>query len=179
MNKDIPYLIIEHYQSPLGQNIQKEYNALIKVIASMNDQSCLLKRLELCGDTITVSDLIAYQIGWGTLLINWYKAGLEVKVPQMPGEGFYQWDYKGLARHFYKKYSYDTTAKQHKKFYQVVECVIKIVEEKYKQGNLDKVGIWEWCTLPSGKELPFSKWVKVNTSAHYKRAKALLRKYLK
>ena len=128
---------------------------------------------------MSVADLVAYQIGWDKLLIDWYEAGLEGKMPLMPGEGFARWDYVGLAKHFYAKYAYDSGPEQLKKLHNVVLLIIEIVEKEYKSGNLDKMGVWLWCTLRSGKQWPLSKWIMVNTVAPYKRAVSLVKKFLK
>lgn len=83
----------------------------------------------------------------------------------MPGDGLGSWDYVGLALHFYKAYYYDFGSKQQTIFFEVIEQIIKIVEMEFATGNLDKTGIWFWCTLKSGKLWPLSKWIKINTTS--------------
>lgn len=166
-------LIEKECSSPLSQLIVKEYNKLATALSKVS--------LERRGEKIldgkaSASDLIAYQIGWGKLLIGWYEAGEKKKKPQMPGEGFTKWDYTGLAKHFYQKYAFDSGKKQEMEFYKVVNTILEFVEKEYAKGQLDQAGIWEWCTLPSGKEWPLSKWVKVNTSSPYAAATKLIKK---
>lgn len=173
------YLITTQFKAPLSQAIQKEYNKLLEAVASVPIKQRAVKAVEGTGGKVSIADLIAYQIGWGQLLLSWYKAGLKGVMPAMPGEGFATWDYSGLASHFYDKYQYDSGDKQLQKFQAVVEQILALVEHEYKTGNLDKVGVWPWCTLASGKEWPLSKWVTVNTVAPYKRAAAFIRKLLK
>lgn len=127
------------------------------------------------GGKVSVADLIAYQIGWGKLLISWCQAGVQGKNPEMPGNGFSTWDYAGLANHFYATYQFDSFAQQALEFYNVVTQIVALVEQEYISGNLDKLGVWSWCTLPSGKQWPLSKWVQVNTVAPYKRAALLIK----
>ncbi len=49
---------------------------------------------------------------------------------------------------------------QLKEFNRVVVEILEIVEREYKSENLDKEGVWKWCTLVSGKQWPLSKWIK-------------------
>ena len=166
-------------KSPLAQSINTEYHKLVTVL----EQVPLLKRdvktIEGTGGPVSVHDIIAYQIGWGKLLLNWYHAGQENIMPVMPGEGFSTWDYAGLAKHFYSKYRYTHNAQQEQELHNLVTEIIKIVESEYQIGNLDKLGVWPWCTLKSGKQWPLSKWVTINTVAPYKKATATIRKFLK
>jgi hypothetical protein len=173
------YSITSSYEAPLSVAVQKEYNKLLEAVVGVPDNYRTVKEIEGTGVLVSIADLIAYQIGWGRLLIAWYEAGLAGKMPMMPGEGFATWDYTGLARHFYDKYQYDSAHKQLREFHAVVLKTLAIIEHEYKTENLDKVGVWAWCTLPSGKQWPLSKWITINTASPYKRASALVRKFLK
>lgn len=161
------YLISDSdLNAALSQSIKKEYNALIETILSAPQI------------TKTIHDLIAYQIGWGTLLLSWYQAGLKKKKIQMPGAGFSVWDYNGLAEHFYKEYAGQLDA-QLKQFHTIVTAIIAVTEKEYLTRNLSKHGIWDWCTLKSGKQWPLEKWIQVNTVAPYKRARIEVKKIFK
>ena len=167
------------YQSSLNTDIAKEYNNLLFVLASIKPHDRMIKAIDGTGGKVSVADLVAYQIGWGNLLIGWYETGLTGKMPQMPGEGFTTWDYTGLAQHFYKKYQYDSSSKQEQEFHAIVTKIIAIVEHEHQTKNLDTLGAWPWCTLASGKQWSLRKIVTVNTVAPYKRATALIRKLVK
>ncbi len=168
-----------NYNAPLSQKIQKEYNTLVKEISHLPQSHCVLKELEGTGGQVSVIDLVAYQIGWGMLLIDWYEQGLQGISPKMPGEGFTKWDYRGLAKHFYQKYGYSTIQQSVETFHTVVLRLLEIVEQEHYNGHLDKIDVWEWCRLKSGKEWPLSKWVIINTVSPYKRAAQLIRQYRK
>jgi len=167
------------YRCPLSTSIQNEYNKLVTLVAQVSAIERQSNVLEGTGGMVRVSDLIAYQIGWGKLLMSWYEAGLEGKMPQMPGEGFVKWDYAGLAKHFYEKYHYDGCFKQDQEFYTLVKKIINITEHESETGNLDHQGVWNWCALSSGKLWPLSKWITVNTISPYKRASGLISKFIK
>lgn len=164
--------------STLSQDIQREYSRLVKSITDMSPFVRTLKIIDGTGGKVSGTDLIAYQIGWGRCLIRWYEAGIHGKMPEMPGEGFSTWNYVGIARHFYQKYQYDSAETQMTIFHQVVLRILEIVEVENQTGNLDRLGIWPWCTLPSGKQWPLSKWAKINTSSPYKRASSLIKRIL-
>lgn len=172
-----PYQINGNYDAPLSNIIQNEYNKLIIELCKHDEQSWNIKYINGTGGIVSISDIVAYQIGWGKLLIGWYKSGLKGKTPKMPGEGFTTWDYNGLALHFYSKYQYNTMTDQLKNFKKIVLQIIGIVETEYMSGNLDKENVWNWCQLKSGKYWPLSKWITVNTSAPYIKARNLIKKY--
>lgn len=165
------------FQAPLSLSIQKEYNQLVTSVSKVPPQIHTKKLIPFSSATVSVSDLISYQIGWGTFLISWYETGLTGKNLEMPGHGFISWDYKGIAHHFYTKYQYDGPLEQTKAFNAIVTRILEITEKEYLSGNLDKLGVWPWCTLQSGKQWPLSKWIQVNTVAPYKRACGLIKKF--
>lgn len=163
---------------PLNQEMQREYERLRDLIASL--PACLrsLKTIKGTKEMLSIGDLIAYQIGWGKCVIRWYEAGIKGEMPQMPGEGFSTWNYSAIAKHFHENYAFDCPMAQDKVFDEVVWELYNIIEKEHKNGNLEKVGIWPWCTLSSGKQWPLSKWIRVNTCAPYKRAYSQIRKNL-
>lgn len=155
----------------LANKLQKAYAALKK---SLPKEGRSKEVLEGTGRLVSVNELLAYQIGWGTLLISWYEAGVSDKTPVMPGEGFTSWDYNGLAAHFYQKYVFETDEEYERCLDRVVSRILEIIEVEQRSGNLDVLGVWSWCTLKSGKQWPLSKWIQVNTIAPYQRAQKLI-----
>lgn len=156
--------------------VQKARDQFIKTINHTPISQRQKKLIEGTGGKVSVSDLIAYQIGWGKCLIRWYEAGIEGKVSEMPGEGFSKWDYVAIAKHFYQKYAYDAADEQLKIFQKTATQILEITQKEHQTGNLDREGVWPWCTLASGKKWPLSKWIQVNTVAPYKRAIQLIKK---
>lgn len=160
----------QHFKAPLSNEIYDAYQKLINAIEHIPQAQRAIKNIPFTAGIVSIADIISYQIGWATLLIGWYQAGITGKMPQMPGDGFDSWDYTGLAQHFYTKYHSDGGKKQLQQFHELVQEIIDIVETEYQSENLEKLGIWHWCTLKSGKQWPLSKWIRVNTVAPYKRA---------
>lgn len=167
----------ESYHASLSLEIQKEYNKLVRLALGFDEQTRNEKKINGTGGLVSVADIIAYQIGWGKLVLKWYAAGIDGKTPEMPGDGFNSWDYTGLARHFYKNYQYENSSQQMQEFHHIVKQILEIVEKEHKTGNLVKEGVWPWCTIKSGKTWPLSKWITVNTSSPYKKASNLIRLY--
>ncbi|MBA2726728.1 MAG: ClbS/DfsB family four-helix bundle protein [Parachlamydiaceae bacterium] len=163
-------------QTALFLKIQQEKDHLVMLVGSISPSVRALKVIDGTAGKVSISDLIAYQIGWGKCLIRWYEAGIEGKIPEMPGEGFSTWDYNAVAKHFYQRYTYDTSEQQISVFHEVVSRILEITQAEYQKGNLDRLGVWPWCTLSSGKQWPLSKWIQVNTVAPYKRAIKLIKK---
>lgn len=158
---------------PLSKEIEKEYKRLVKVVTDLPIKVRTLKKIDGTGGKVSVEEIIAYQIGWGRCLIRWYEEGIQGRMPEMPGEGFSNWDYVGIAKSFYQQYA---VKEQMKMFDQVVFRILDIVAFEDRLGRLDQIGVWSWCTLPSGKQWPLSKWIRVNTASPYKRAFGLIKK---
>lgn len=160
-------------QSKLIQDIENESDRLVKIIMSIPPSDRALKVMEGTGGKVSAFDLLAYQIGWGKNLIRWYEEGVLGQEPEMPGNGFSTWNYVAIAKDFYTKVAKENNIKA---FRQVVARIIEIVETEEPSGQLDQIGVWDWCTLASGKKWPLRKWIQVNTVAPYKRAIQLIKK---
>lgn len=160
----------------LDQDIQREKNRLLDAVARTPVPGRTLKVIDGTGGKVDIADLIAYQIGWAKCLLRWYECGKRGEMPEMPGDGFLNWDYVAIAKHFYQKYRYDASHEQMEVFDQVVSQLIDIVKTEQEANRLDQIGIWAWCTLASGKPWPLSKWIRVNTASPYKRAVQLIKK---
>ncbi len=163
-------------KSILGQEIQLAYEQLVRCAAAVSDSQRMIRSIEGTSRKISLAELIAYQIGWGSSLINWYEAGIKKRSPEMPGHGFSTWDYAAIAQHFYIAYCYNSRHEQMEMFNRIVCQILKIIDTEDQKGQLDQLGVWDWCTLLSGKKWPLSKWIKVNTVSPYKRAKLQIKK---
>lgn len=165
--------------SSLSIEVFNSSQSLIQSILELPSNCENSKKINGTGGLISVRNTLAYQIGWGKLLIGWYEQGLAGEAPEMPGEGFSSWDYKGIALHFYQKYHMQGLQMQLLEFEKIVKTIIEIAEREHARGYLEKAGIWPWCTLKSGKQWPLSKWIRVNSIAPYKKASTAVRKLKK
>ncbi len=159
----------------LAQDIKRESQRLIAAIERILPEDQMRNIINGTGGKVSAADLLAYQIGWGQFLIRWYEAGIEGKMPEMPGEGFSTWDYVEIARHFYRTRKYGSIEEEILAFQQTVLTILEIVIKEHRNGRLDQAGVWPWCTLPSGKMWPLGKWIRVNTASPYKRATRIIR----
>lgn len=166
-------------KSTLSQDIQHEYTRLAEIATTISPSVRTLKIIDGTGGKVSAADIIAYQIGWSKWLIRWYKTGIRGEAQEMPGDGFSTWDYQAIARYFYQIHNPESIDEQMRIFHQAVLRIIEIVETEERTGNLDRLGVWPWCTLRSGKPWPLSKWIRVNTSSPYKKATVTVRKLLK
>lgn len=170
-------LITDEFETALSKNIQESYNALIQTVAQVPEADWTLKNIHFGTEIISPQNLIAYQVGWGKLLLSWYTAGIQGMQPIMPGEGFTAWNYKRIAHHFYTTYMNYKPQELCQDFQRTVLSIIEISEKESLSGNLDKIDVWAWCTLASGRAWPLAKWVQINTVAPYKRARTVLKRY--
>lgn len=176
MLTEVNRLVSGTYRAPLSNLIAQNYNQLMLLLSAIDCSERAVKQYDWTDGMACLSDIVAYHIGWGKLLISWYDAGIRGSKIIMPGEGFSKWDYVGLAHHFYKKYAYDSYHEQENVFLCTVKRIIEITEDEYKAHNLDKLNVWSWCTLPSGKPWPLAKWIQVNTVSPYKRSICVIKK---
>ncbi|MEI8366147.1 MAG: ClbS/DfsB family four-helix bundle protein [Parachlamydiaceae bacterium] len=173
---EIDHNEIPEVETTLTHDIRRERDRLIKIVSSISPSARTLKQIDGTGGKVSIADIIAYQIGWGKCLIRWYEAGIREEASEMPGDGFTNWNYTAIAKYFYEKYSYDSAEQQLRVFEEVVCRILEIIQTECKTENLDRLGVWAWCTLRSGKPWPLSKWIQVNTVAPYKRAVLLIKK---
>jgi hypothetical protein len=65
---------------------------LVKAVTNISQDYFFEKSYEMSGVKVSVADIIAYQIGWGELLIYWYTSGTQEIDFVMPSDGFKKWD---------------------------------------------------------------------------------------
>jgi hypothetical protein len=56
--------------SSLANSIIKEYASLLRAISQIPPDAYELKKIEWTGGKVSVRDVVAYQIGWGTLVLG-------------------------------------------------------------------------------------------------------------
>ena len=95
----------------------------------------------------------------------------------MPSEGFSKWEYEKIAHHFYSKYEENSLDNQLLSLKIVTQKIISIVEIESRSENIDRLGVWHWCTLKSGKQWPLKKWIVINSLSPYKRALARIKAF--
>ena len=162
---------------PIPQNkrellvaIKDSYAKLRKELHQIPSNLC--EKQELEGhqkDTqMSVSNLVAYLIGWGVLVLKWkdkIEKGEEVVFP----DDDYNWNQLGyLAQKFYKDYEQEDFKQLLEKLEAVVAELLAIVE----QTDNDILYGTTWY-----KNYTMGRMIQLNTSSPYKNARTRLRKW--
>ena len=154
--------------------IEQAYQKLDQRLQKREPHGSKNKDIPFTGGLISPCDLVAYQIGWGKLLLSWYQAGVSGSEIEIPLKGF-GWDYEALANHFYRQHARKSLPTLRRELRTTVDEILVVVTDAQRAGQLEATGIWDWCTLKSGKAWPLKKWIQVNTVAPYQRAARLLK----
>ena len=119
---------------------------------------------------MSVCNLMAYLVGWGNLVLKWHKISSQGDMPDLPDTGFKMNQLGDLAQKFYRDYEKDPFKDLLRKYDEVVENIIKMVE------GMDNKELYdiEW----HGK-YPFGRMVQFNTSSPYKNARGRIRNWKK
>lgn len=121
---------------------------------------------------ISCCDLIAYQIGWGRLLMSWEAEEKAGQKPVMPTEG-YKWNQLGpLARTFYAEAENKSLGDLRKEFSELFGELCRWIES-LSEKELLVPHQRKW----TGEKWPMMKWVQVNTVAPYGSARAKIRRW--
>jgi len=129
-----------------------------------------LKELEghAKGTKMSVKDLVAYLVGWGSLVLKWHRlksSNLRVDFP----ETGYQWNELGqLAQKFYADYENESFDELIKELDKTVKHILQLIE---KQDNaiLYQAG---WY-----KKYSMGRMIQLNTASPYKNARTRVRKF--
>jgi hypothetical protein len=140
----------------------------------LNEVNEYASRLQELEGQVSVCDILAYQIGWGKLLIGWEAAEKNGLKPAMPAEG-YQWNQLGvLARSFYQTYQNFSLMELKREFEKSVQHILQWIDA------MNEEEIWHlnqrhW----TGNKWPIGKWIQVNTVAPYTSARRKIRVWKK
>ena len=166
-------MAIPKNKTELLKILKTEYKKLLDEFKNIPIEKTRTKTLE---NDISICDLISYQIGWGTLLIDWYKKGLKNQLPIMPMEG-YKWNQLGsLSKKFYSDYKNFTFYELLVLFDKTVNEIVQIIKSESNK-NLYTQGIYKWTG--ANPRWPLGRWINVNTSSPYKSARAKIKKWKK
>ncbi|MBK1813163.1 ClbS/DfsB family four-helix bundle protein [Clostridium sp. YIM B02505] len=125
----------------------------------------------------TPTQMIAYQLGWMKLILDWEKQeqqGLIVITPTSD----YKWNnLGGLYESFYKQYNGYTLNELCIIFIKVVQEIIQLINS-YTDEELFQQGGRKWASsTPSN--WPIWKWIHINTVAPFKSFRTKIRKWKK
>lgn len=165
-------MAIPKNKAELIQAIKKDYNNLKVELNTIPETLATEKTLEghAKNTTMSISNLTAYLIGWGELVIKWemlHKKGENIIFP----ETGYKWNQLGLlAQKFYTDYTTLSYIELTIKLDQTVNTILNIIDS-YSHSEL--------YSIPWYKQYPMGKMIQLNTTSPYKNARTRIRKWKK
>jgi hypothetical protein len=163
---------------PLPENktqlLKKLNDSYMKLDAEFEGLSRAASRKREIERDISACDILAYQIGWGQLLLGWEKSERNGDVPDMPSKG-YKWNELGkLAESFYKSRKHAALDELRTEFRRTFGEIVSMIE-KLPANDLFKPKQRKW----TGEKWSMVKWIQINTIAPYSSARTKLRRWKK
>jgi len=158
-------------KAELLESLQKAHSQLDQELSRVSRDQERIKEIQ---GGLSCCDLLAYQIGWGQLLLGWDKAERLGQDAILPAEGF-KWNQLGaLAESFYQRESQRSLAELRSDWQETVDQIEAWIE------SLTTEEIFEPCIRKwAGQNWPIIKWIQVNSIAPYQSARTKLRRWLK
>lgn len=124
----------------------------------------------------TPAEMIAYQLGWLTLVMGWDREEREGRIPAMPAPRF-KWNALGaLYQSFYAQYAdcslLELRSLLRTKEQQWLDWIGTLTEEE-----LFTQGIRKWTG--SKDQWPMARWIHINSAAPFQSFRAKIRKWKK
>lgn len=153
--------------------IRNSYTKFMTEFDAIPDQQ---RDLLVDGIDKTPSQMLAYQIGWLTLLLSWEKDEKQGKTVVTPTPD-YKWNnLGGLYEKFYQDYGQQTLSMQHKQLDQLVSRVCHWLAT-LSQTEFLGVGQRQWADNQA--QWPIWKWIHINTVAPFTNFRPKIRKWKK
>lgn len=125
----------------------------------------------------TPVQMIAYQLGWLNLLMNWDRDELTGKEVTTPALG-YKWnELGGLYQSFYTQYENYSLSELKNEY---IETVAKFVEwvDSFTEKGIFEQDVRKWASSTPSK-WPIWKWAHINSVAPFKSFRTKIRKWKK
>ena len=125
----------------------------------------------------TPVQMIAYQLGWLNLLMNWDRDELTGKAVTTPALG-YKWnELGGLYQSFYTQYENYSLSELKNEY---IETVAKFVEwvDSFTEKEIFEQDVRKWASSTPSK-WPIWKWAHINSVAPFKSFRTKIRKWKK
>ncbi|MDR0908396.1 MAG: ClbS/DfsB family four-helix bundle protein [Spirochaetaceae bacterium] len=135
------------------------------------------KDIRLDGVDRTPQEMIAYQLGWMSLIRGWDKDELAGKTVVTPAPGL-KWNQMGvLYDGFYKQYVAKSLKELRTQFVKDLDSFIKWFDG-FTDDEVFKSGGRKWASSTSSN-WPIWKWVHINTVAPFTNFRSKIRKWKK
>jgi hypothetical protein len=165
-----PNMPIPQNKDELISAIEDSYTKLKKELESIPVEFTFETTLDghAKGTQMSISNLAAYLIGWGELVLKWHQrkdVGLPIDFP----ETGYKWNELGkLAQKFYADYSHLNYAELQQTLDQVVNRILVLIAEISNEDLYEKPWYDKWTQ---------GRMIQLNTSSPYKNARSRIRKW--
>jgi hypothetical protein len=163
---------------PLPTTKKELISSLNQAYKKLDDEfetiSKKMERLQHIQGNISCCDIVAYQIGWAKLLLNWEEQELNGKNPEMPAKDF-KWNQLGeLAKSFYARESCKSLSKLRKELKSAVQDLNTWIDS-LTECELFQLHQRKW----TGDKWAMVKWIQINTIAPYRSARTKVRRWKK
>ena len=152
--------------------IENNYSKLKKDLETIPSELTKKKELEghAKGTEMSVSDLVAYLIGWGELVLKWNRKIDNNEEVDFPETG-YKWNELGkLAQKFYSDYDNIDYKLLLTKLDKTKDEILELIKRTTNNDLYEKPWYDKW---------PKGKMIQLNTSSPYKNARSRVRKWKK
>lgn len=133
-----------------------------------------LERMPALESDLSCCDVLAYQVGWSNLLLEWEdkeKAGIEVILPSEN----YRWNQIGLLNSYFYEVSKNKSMEELK-----IEFEDVYLKAADWIGSLSSEEIFDLKQRKwAGDKWALAKWIQVNTISPYKSGRSKVRKFKK
>lgn len=165
-------MAVPQTKEELQKAITINFEKLQKELMNIPEELTTIEELEghSKGTLMSIDNLLAYLIGWGTLVLKWNKKKDNNELVDFP-ETNYKWNELGkLAQKFYKDYKNDDFTILKKKLEETVQQILELIENKTNE-ELYETNWYEKWTL--------GRMIQFNTSSPYTNARGRIRKWKK
>ena len=160
-------------KAELLAEIEKTYRLFVKEFDDVDEREMNTRIAEV---DKTPQEMIAYQLGWLNLILNWEKSELAGENVITPSPD-YKWNQLGsLYRQFYAKYSGLSLQELRGLFDESLENWRRWIE-KLDEAELFEPNRRKWTVTKAN--WPIWKWIHINSVAPFKSFRSKIRKWKK
>lgn len=125
----------------------------------------------------TPAQMIAYQLGWMKLILDWESQEQQGHIVVTPTPD-YKWNnLRGLHESFYREYKVYNLKELSTMFIETKQQIIELINS-YTEVELFEKGARRWASSTSSS-WPIWKWIHINTVAPFKSFRTKIRRWKK
>ncbi|MBO8135634.1 MULTISPECIES: ClbS/DfsB family four-helix bundle protein [Dickeya] len=159
-------------KSDLLSAIDKNFNKLIGYLSAIPPELTSDKSMDghAKGTEMSVCDLVAYLLGWNTLVVKWITDDARGQPVDFPETG-YKWNQLGLlAQKFYMDYKELNYPSLINNLQSAKDEIVKLIDERTNEELYGKSWYGKWT---------MGRMISFNTSSPYANANGRLRQWAK